>query len=327
MTPDRLTPPRSQARRAAARARTKQMRRRRGVALAGVGAVLVLAVVGFTHLRGSGDSGLAEEQPSQLPGGGRSILPERRVVAIYGSPGAPELGTLGDGSPAAAAARLERLGADYQSGQSRKVLSAFELISTLVLSQAGDDGLYRSRLATSQIQRYLDAARRAHAILLLDIQPGRSDFLSEVKVLEPFLRQPDVGVALDPEWRMGPSEIPGEVVGHVEADEVNAVSDYLSQIVTAGNLPDKLLVIHQFTPDMIRDKGTLEPRAGLDIVPSADGVGDEPIKRAKFRELAPPTGGPFYRGFKLFLQEDTGLISPQRVLSLTPGPVDFVVYE
>ena len=42
----------------------------------------------------------------ELPGGGRSILPERRVVAYYGAPQDPELGALGIGRPDAAARRL-----------------------------------------------------------------------------------------------------------------------------------------------------------------------------------------------------------------------------
>ena len=38
---------------------------------------------------------------------------------------------------------------------------------------------------------------------MLDIQPGRSSFIDEVKHLQPWLRTPFVSVALDPEWNMG----------------------------------------------------------------------------------------------------------------------------
>ena len=54
------------------------------------------------------------------------------------------------------------------------------------------------------IRRYLKAARKAKALLMLDIQPGRSDFFTETTRLRKWLKEPDVGLALDPEWRMGP---------------------------------------------------------------------------------------------------------------------------
>ena len=44
---------------------------------------------------------------------------------------------------------------------------------------------------------------------ILDVQPGRSDFMTEARRLEPWLRQPDVSLALDPEWNMGPRGVPG----------------------------------------------------------------------------------------------------------------------
>ena len=48
------------------------------------------------------------------------------------------------------------------------------------------------------IDTYLKAARREKALLVLDIQPGHTDFLEEVKRLEAVAAQPDVGLALDP---------------------------------------------------------------------------------------------------------------------------------
>jgi hypothetical protein len=46
-------------------------------------------------------------------------------------------------------------------------------------------------------------------LLVLDIQPGRSDFFTETIRLERWLREPDVGLAIDPEWRVTSSEVPG----------------------------------------------------------------------------------------------------------------------
>ena len=102
-----------------------------------------------------------------------------------------------------------------------------------------------------EIQPWLDAARAAGAYLLLDLQPGRTDFLTDARRYEELLREPDVGLALDPEWRLGPDQRHLEQVGSVDASEVNAVSAWLAGIVREEGLPQKLFVLHQFQLRMV----------------------------------------------------------------------------
>ena len=173
------------------------------------------------------------------------------------------------------------------------------------------------------IGRYLKAARKIDAILVLDIQPGRSDFLTEAKALRRWLAEPDVSLALDPEWRMEEGQIPGQAIGSVGAQEVNSVSRWLSGEVRRGRLPQKLLVIHQFTRDMVRDRDALERPPGVMPVLNVDGFGDQAQKQAKYRELSQRR---LPNGFKLFYKEDRGLMSPRAVEALRPRP-QFVVYE
>ena len=141
----------------------------------------------------------------ELPGGGRSILPEHRVLAHYGAPQAKQLGILGIGTPTVAGNRLTKHVKVYQGLVRKPVLPAMELIGVIASAGPGGDGRYRYRQTRAVVRRYLAAARRVNAILILDIQPGRSDFLIEAKAFEEFLREPDVSIALDPEWRMGRS--------------------------------------------------------------------------------------------------------------------------
>src|SRR4051812_32987139 len=103
-------------------------------------------------------------------------------------------------------------------------MPALELIASVAAGAPYTDGKYRWRESPSTIRRYLRAARRNKALLVLDIQPGRSDFRPEVKRLEPFLRKPDVGLALDPEWHVAAPAIPGQVIGSATAAEVNQVT-------------------------------------------------------------------------------------------------------
>ena len=304
--------------------------RRRLVALG----VLLALVAGAVLLLSGGDeapqraaSGTAKPaapELAQLPRGGRTLLPDRRIVAFYGAPQDAELGTLGIGSPASAARRLETQSRAYARPH-RPVLPAMELIAVVAAAHPGEGERYNTRQDDAVIRRYLRAARKAKALLVLDIQPGRSDFFTEVTRLERWLAEPDVGLALDPEWRMGPDQVPGKVIGSVDAREVNAVSAWLSQLVERNRLPQKLFLIHQFTNDMVDDT-QLQERRGLAMVLNADGFGTQELKRVKYHAFTRSPRRFFGEGFKLFYREDTNLMTPRQVLRLRPPP-DVVVYE
>jgi hypothetical protein len=254
----------------------------------------------------------------------RKLFPRYRVVAFYGAPQDKELGTLGIGTPDAMANRLRKAARPYRRA-GRPIMPAFELIAVVASGAPGNDGSYSYRQKRTVIDTYLKAARRAKALLVLDIQPGHSDFMTEVKRLEPYLEQPDVALALDPEWHVGRGQIPGKVIGSVNARDVNRISSYIARIVRKGNLPQKLLLIHQFTESMIRNKASLKKHSELALTINVDGFGDPPNKVAKYGEFADDSKR-FHKGFKLFYEEDTDLMSPRAVLRLRPRP-EVIVYE
>jgi hypothetical protein len=309
-------------------ARRRVYRRRRLVA-GGVAALVVLLLVAGGLLLGAGGGGdepeaSAEARPAQLPRGGGTILPDRRVVAFYGAPQDRELGVLGIGSPAKAARRLERQARPY-ARRGRPVLPAFELIAAIVTNEAGDGGDHSIRQEPATIRRYLRAARAHRMLMLLDIQPGYAPFLQEAEALEEFLKEPDVSLALDPEWSMDPPQLPGQEIGSTDAATINEVSRYLSRIVRRYDLPQKLLVVHRFTGDMIEAEHDLERHPGVALVVNVDGFGDRPNKISKYNEFTNDLQRRF-NGFKLFYEEDVNLMKPRHVLRLRPQP-DLVVYE
>lgn len=305
-------------------------RRRRTLALLAAAAFVAGVVTAATS--GGDDRGATHPRARaaarplpELPGGGRRLFPDRRIVAAYGSPRDPQLGTLGVGTLSSAVARLRRQARPY-ARKTRPVLPALELLTVIATAAPGPENLHRERQPVSQIARHLRVARANHALLILDIQPGRADFPTEARVLERWLREPDVGLALDPEWRVGPDQIPGQVIGSTTAAEINSVSQWLAGIVQRGRLPQKLLLVHQFTDAMISGKAQVVRRPGLAIVFNVDGFGGAAIKRAKYDQFAAQAGPGFRNGFKLFYQEDTGLMTPREVLALRPPP-DVIVYE
>ncbi len=267
----------------------------------------------------------ARPKPTLLPGGGRTIFPQRRVVAFYGNPQDVELGELGIGKPDQMTAKLARLATSY-ARKTRPVLPCLELITTVAAASPGPSGEYRLHASGKIIDRYLAAARRAKALLVLDIQPGYSSFPSEVRRLKKWLVQPDVGLALDPEWRLQPGQIPGRVIGSVSAAEINAVSIDLAALVKERNLPEKLFVLHQFTNDMIRDKASVAVRPGLATVFNVDGFGAPANKISKYHSFTPTTPKGAHDGFKVFFKEDTDRMRPAAVMALKPRP-ELVVYE
>jgi hypothetical protein len=263
-----------------------------------------------------------------LPRGGRRLFPHYRLVGFCGTPGAPALGKL-RGDLSKRAKEMEKLGEEYADG--RVVLPTFELIAVVVTGDPGRDGLSRRRVPPEVIADYLRAARAARGILLLDIQPGHSDFMTEVKALEPWLREPDVSVALDPEWAMpGPRWHPGVHWGHTTGEVVSEVAAYLSRIVRRYDLPEKPLVFHQVNDRVFAHDDALLPAPGVVIVKSVDGRGIRGAKVRTYDALTKPLPRNVHAGFKLFFDEDTRggsrLMKPGEVLGLAPVP-EYVMYE
>ncbi|MBT0773819.1 hypothetical protein KIH74_33040 [Kineosporia sp. J2-2] len=263
----------------------------------------------------------------ELPRGGTELFPRYRLVGYSGG-AAKSFGRLGIGDLQNRAEEIEKLGAQYDS-DGREAMPVMELIATVVQASPGKDGKYRARTSDAEIGRYLKAARRNKALLLLNIQPGRADFLTEVKAMQKWLAEPDVGIALDPEWAVGPGQRPGHVYGRTSAAELNEVSLWLSEFVTEHRLPQKAFVVHQLAPRIISDVPGIRVRKNLAFVLSVDGIGGREDKEKTWRKLVEPLPEGIHTGFKLFYEEDREhgrLMTPKQVLGLKPKP-EYVLYE
>src|SRR5665647_3071259 len=134
----------------------------------------------------------------ELPGGGQVLFPGRRMVALYGTPTFPGLGILGEQDPAASVARVQALAAECQALTPDTVVGAFEIIVTIASAGPGEDGNYSNELPVETLIPWVEAARDAGVYVVLDLQPGRTDFLTQAKLYEPLLLYPNVGLAMDP---------------------------------------------------------------------------------------------------------------------------------
>jgi hypothetical protein len=252
------------------------------------------------------------------------VFPQYRVVAYYGTAGTPALGVLGQGTPEEAAEAVAKAAEPFKTPD-RTVQPAMEFIATVADGGPGDDGSYSHDVAAEQVQQYLDAARKHHELFILDVQPGHKDFRDAVKPWQSLLQQPDVGLALDAEWRMSPGEVPGQIIGHVGADEVNGVLDWVADLTRQGNLPQKVVVLHMFRASMLPDLDAVDTdHPELALVQHLDGFGAVPTKTDIYHAIAQPQR--FHMGFKLFYTQDTPLLSPTDVLGMAPQP-EFVSYQ
>jgi hypothetical protein len=168
-------------------------------------------------------------------------------------------------------------------------------------------------------------AERNDMLLILDVQVGRSSVQEEVEVLRPFLTRHHVHLALDPEFQMSPTTQPGRQIGSTPAADINWTIEYLADIARTHNFENKVLIVHQFTDNMIPDRENIQLNEWVDLAICMDGFGAPGLKIAQYNRYitTDPVG---YPSIKLFYKHDRPLMTPADVLALDPVP-DVVIYQ
>ena len=262
---------------------------------------------------------------SELPGGGFLLFEDRRMVALYGSPETSVLGAMGQQSLDETVPRLREAAEPY-GADGFEVLPAFEMIVTIASADAEDTGDFSRRTDIEVVRPWVERAAEEGIYVILDLQPGRTDFLTQAQEYEELLLEPHVGLALDPEWRLEDDQVHLTQIGSVEAAEVQEVVDWLAALTRDNLLPEKLLILHQFQFGMLPDRDTIEVRPELAVVVHMDGQGSLGAKNETYAAI---TGGAEDRwlwGWKNFYDEDEPVATPAQVLELDPLPV-FVSYQ
>ncbi|MEJ5998730.1 MBL fold metallo-hydrolase [Corynebacterium sp. H130] len=261
----------------------------------------------------------AQTAPQQIGGGGL-VFPGRRMVALYGHPSGPALGVMGEMPPKEAAAEAKKRAAEYQPYSPEPVIPAFEIIATVAASQPGGDGDYSNESTVEELTPYVDAMTEAGGYVFLDLQPGRASLLEQAKRYEELLKRPNVGLALDPEWKLGPEGKPLQDVGHVDAAEVNEVSNWLATVTKENNLPQKPLIVHQFQEQMIRNRDQLAYHDELAMVIHVDGHGTEAEKMQTWDMVRAGLDPRIFLAWKNFHDEDKPMFSPEQTMETDPKP-------
>jgi hypothetical protein len=162
-------------------------------------------------------------------------------------------------------------------------------------------------------------------LLFLDLQIGRSTVEDEIEKVLPYLRDPRVHLALDPEFAVDGKHAPGDVIGSLSAEDIDAAQSMLQELVVDNRLPPKILMVHQFLDGMVRGGESINHYQGVDLIIDMDGFGPAAVKRATYEEYATKTYAA-HAAIKLFLDHDPDLMSEQDVLLLNPPPA-VVIYQ
>jgi hypothetical protein len=259
-----------------------------------------------------------------LPG---SVFPGCRVVAFYGNPMSKRMGILGALQPDSMLARLGRQAHQYAALDSAMpVVPALQLVTPVAQAAPGRDGKYRMRMRDSTIEHFAQLAVRARGLLILDMQVGKSTVGAELVPLMPFLERPFVHLALDAEFSIKRKDKrPGQVVGTLDAADINLVIDTLAAMVTRLNLPPKLLIVHRYTIPMITHATAIKLDPRVQVVIDMDGNGPPEDKFGSYGAYVHDRPVQF-PGIKLFYKQDAPMLTARQVLGLDPVPV-YIQYQ
>jgi hypothetical protein len=249
-----------------------------------------------------------------------SIILNSDIVAYYGHPNSKNMGILGRLSKENLLARLNAQADEYRKlSNGRNVVEAFYIIYATVWPK-GNVGI----IGDKRLEEYIDFAADNNLLVFLDHQIGKYDPVESLRSMLPYLKYPNVHLALDPEWR---TTKPMQEIGYVTGEEVNRAQQLMEDYIVRNNIPgERMLVIHQFNRTMIRRRNVI--RADFErvrLIICMDGHG-HPAKKRDSYELIKLAKNIPVKAFKLFYNEkgnvgvDIPLMTPKEVYALDPPP-------
>lgn len=256
-----------------------------------------------------------------------SVLDNQIVVAYYGRPSSTKMGILGEQGLDESKKLLDETVETWQAVAGGKtVVPAFHLIYAACFPDASV-----GVLTPSTVQKYIDFAARNNMLIILDHQLGGMTVTDAVGSMLPWLKYPNVHLAIDPEWK---TANPGVELGTISAAEVNQAQQMMENYLESEHLPGKrMLILHQFHAKMISNRDAVRSDfARVDLVHHADGFGPPQLKLDTYKFLATMKNLPV-KGFKLFLPKswktkgmDIPLLTPAQVMALDPPPA-YISYQ
>jgi hypothetical protein len=250
-----------------------------------------------------------------------------QILAFYGHPGSKRMGILGRYPKEELAVFLKDYARRYdEANGALGLVPAFYLIYGTCWP-GGEIGY----LKDSTVREYIEYAQSQGMLVFVDHQIGKYGVEAAVERLLPWLKYPNVHIALDPEWH---TTAPMLEIGAVHAADLNRAQARISQYLQTEGIPGlKMLVVHQFNAKMITEREQVRADyPGVLLIHTADGFGSPSLKRGAYLYNAQAINMPL-KGFKLFFKSDVEgagydepLLTPEQVLGLNPQPI-LIIYQ
>jgi hypothetical protein len=254
------------------------------------------------------------KDPSEGP------LKNHRLVTYYGTPQSENMGILGTMEPEEFMKKLKEQTQAYSDADpDRPAVPTIELITTMAQNEPGPDGDYVRMTSEENIETYVELAEKHDALVILDIQLGTDTVMNQVKMVEKWLKHPQVHLAIDTEFHVAEGEKPGEDLGQVDGREIQEAVEYVSKLTEKNNLPDKLVLVHQFTGHVLTHKDAIQPTNNVEVAINFDGWGPAADKQALYKKYIRDEPNQ-YGGFKIFYDKDVPVLTPEDVLKMDPSP-------
>ena len=257
----------------------------------------------------------------------QSVLLNNDVFALYGKPNAYTMGIIGQYSLENIEPVMDKFIKMYdEANKERGIIPAFYLIYGTCWP-GGEIGI----LSNSVTRKYIEFAAERGWYVYLDHQIGKYSVEQAMNKILPFLKYPNVHLALDPEWH---TTKPMEVIGSVTADEINKAQEMMDKYIKENNISGRrMLVIHQFNAIMIKNRQNVKTAFDrVQLIHCADGFGSPNLKKESYAFNAFAKNIPL-KSFKLFLKTtvqgagyDWPLMKPEEVFALNPRPY-LIMYQ
>jgi len=257
----------------------------------------------------------------------KSLIKDGIIVGYYGHINSTRMGILGENSIDITAKKLNNQAKEYEKYTDKKVYRAFHIIFATVYPNADVGMINKDKLI-----KYIEYAQKNDMLVILDHQLGKYSIPACIKTMLPWLKYPNVHLAIDPEWS---TLKPGKQIGVVTAYEVNQGQKLIQEYLEENNLKDikRILIVHQFNASMITNRSTVKNDYSLiDLIHNSDGFGGPKIKIDTWNYNKKAINMP-NKGFKLFYAKpwksrgyDKPIMTPKQVLELDPSPL-YINYQ
>ncbi len=245
-------------------------------------------------------------------------------LTYYGRPGVFVMGILGEMSVVSLTAELKEKARtlDQVNGANLRVKPAFHLVHGMATVTPTAEGDYLEYLDDAVVMEYINAGLKENIAVILDVQVGKLSVSDAISNMLPYLKYPNVHLAVDPEFAMShPNQaVPGNPIGFVTGEQINEAMDTIEQYMTDNKIRGRrIFLVHQFFDEMIVDKESLRwDSPQLELTFCADGWGDPWGKITKYNDFFAENDQVKYTAFKMFYRWDVPVLTDAQSMGVEP---------